>query len=68
MIEDELIKIRGVISITFQLAKCRVVVLALGDVDPEMILNQVTEGCRLVSLSANQKSITARVIQRQKSM
>ncbi|BHF83228.1 hypothetical protein SprV_0802637000 [Sparganum proliferum] len=67
LIESQIVRLRGVISVTFQLHKCRVVVFALGHVDPELVLTKVREGCDLAS-SAGNRSISARpVLRRQKS-
>ncbi|VDL96355.1 unnamed protein product [Schistocephalus solidus] len=66
LIESQIVRIRGVISVTFQLHKCRVVVFALSHVDPELILTKVREGCDLAS--TGNRSISARpILRRQKS-
>ncbi|VDK32936.1 unnamed protein product [Dibothriocephalus latus] len=68
LIESQIVRLRGVISVTFQLHKCRVVVFAQNHVDPELILTKVREGCDLASSSAGNRSISARpILRRQKS-
>ncbi|VDD83837.1 unnamed protein product [Mesocestoides corti] len=66
-IESQLITVKGVVSITFQLNKLRVVVMALDDLDPERILEAVSVACKLASATNDRSDISAHVVKRQKS-
>ncbi|VDM31829.1 unnamed protein product [Hydatigera taeniaeformis] len=50
VIESHLLTIKGIISITFQLNKFRVVVMAVDAVEPEQILDKVTVACQKLVL------------------
>ncbi|KAL5103984.1 hypothetical protein TcWFU_008381 [Taenia crassiceps] len=67
VIESQLLTIRGIISITFQLNKCRVVVMAVDSVEPEQILHKVTDACQQLALENSLTDTPACFIRRRKS-
>nr|CDS30523.1 protin armadillo repeat [Hymenolepis microstoma] len=67
MIEEQLLSVKGIISITFQLNKLRVIVMALTTVSKEIILNKVNSVCENLASKKSQFDISAHLLSRQKS-
>ncbi|KAM3183744.1 hypothetical protein ACTXT7_009744 [Hymenolepis weldensis] len=67
MIEEQLLTIKGIISITFQLNKLRVIVMALTTVTKEIILDRVNSVCEKLASQKRQSDISAHLLRRQKS-
>ncbi|VDO03729.1 unnamed protein product [Rodentolepis nana] len=67
MIEEQLLSVKGIISITFQLNKLRVIVMALTTVSKELILSKVNSVCENLASQKKQSDISAHLLSRQKS-
>lgn len=67
MIEEQLLTIKGIISMTFQLNKLRVIVMALTTVTKEMTLDRVNSVCEKLASQKRQSDISAHLLCRQKS-
>lgn len=67
MIEDQLLTIKGLISITFQLNKLRVIVMALTTISKEMILDKVNTVCEKLASEKKQPDIGAHLLCRKNS-
>ncbi|VDK33251.1 unnamed protein product [Taenia asiatica] len=67
VIESQLLTIKGIISITFQLNKCRVIVMAVDAVEPEQILDKVTIACQQLASENDLVDTPGCFIRRQKS-
>ncbi|CDS43422.1 armadillo repeat protein [Echinococcus multilocularis] len=67
VIESQLLTIKGVISITFQLNKCRVIVMTVDTIEPEQILDKVRVACQQLASESGLTDIPACFIRRRKS-